>query len=185
MQSTFEPVSLLLVDDRPENLTALRAILESPEYHLVTAQSGNEALLALENEDFALVMLDVAMPDMSGFDVANHMQNHERTRHVPILFLTGIATRLDQIYRAYAIGAVDYLIKPLDVGAVRAKAHVFADLFRQKQAADRRADAQRDLLDALAVPVARLRAGLTEGRDPAALTANVDAIERAIDRARH
>jgi PAS domain S-box-containing protein len=139
MRPAPEPVSLLLVDDRPENLVALKAILDSPAYRLVTAQSGPEALQAADREDFALVLLDVAMPGMTGFDVADHMQSHERTRHVPILFLTAVATGLNEIYRAYTLGAVDYLIKPLNIGAVRAKVAVFADLFRQRREVERQA----------------------------------------------
>jgi signal transduction histidine kinase len=139
MRSALEPVSLLLVDDRPENLVALKAILDAPDYRLVTAQSGPEALHAMEHDEFALVLLDVAMPGMTGFDVADHMQSHERTRHTPILFLTAVATGLDQIYRAYTLGAVDYLIKPLNIGAVRAKVAVFVDLFRQRRETQRQA----------------------------------------------
>jgi PAS domain S-box-containing protein len=144
MRSAPEPVSLLLVDDRPENLMALEAILDSPEYHLVKARSGPEAIAALEKEEFALVLLDVAMPGMTGFDVADHMQSHERTKHLPILFLTAVATGLDEIYRAYRIGAVDYLIKPLNIGAVRAKVAVFADLFRQRREVERQTLALRE-----------------------------------------
>jgi signal transduction histidine kinase len=144
MQSAPEPVSLLLVDDRPENLVALKAILDSPDYRLVTARSGPEALHAVDRDDFALVLLDVAMPGMTGFDVADHLQSHERTRHIPILFLTAVATGLDEIYRAYTLGAVDYLIKPLNIGAVRAKVAVFADLHRQRREAERRALALRE-----------------------------------------
>jgi PAS domain S-box-containing protein len=144
MPSAPEPVNLLLVDDRPENLLALEAILGSPEYRLVKARSGPEALAALERDDFALVLLDVAMPGMTGFDVADHMQSHERTRHVPILFLTAVATGLDEIYKAYTVGAVDYLIKPLNIGAVRAKVAVFVDLFRQKRETERQAIVLRE-----------------------------------------
>jgi PAS domain S-box-containing protein len=134
-----EQVSLLLVDDRPENLVALSAILDSPDYRLILARSGPEALDAVERDDFALVLLDVAMPGMTGFEVADRLKGNERTKHIPILFLTAVATGLDQIYRAYTIGAVDYLVKPLNVGAVRAKVAVFADLYRQRRELERHA----------------------------------------------
>lgn len=138
------PVDLLLVDDHEENLVALRAILASPEYRLVSATSGEQALAALLEQDFAVVLLDVVMPKMSGFEVANHMKQLERTRRIPILFLTAVATDVSQIYEAYAIGAVDYLIKPLDVRAVRAKVAVLADLYRQRQEIERQARLLRD-----------------------------------------
>lgn len=133
------PVDVLIVDDHEENLVALRAILASPEYRLVSASSGEAALAALLRQEFSVVLLDVVMPGLSGFEVANHMKQLERTRHIPILFLTAVATDVSQIYEAYAIGAVDYLIKPLDVRAVRAKVAVLADLFRQRREIERQA----------------------------------------------
>src|SRR5262245_28121503 len=115
-------VSILLVDDRPENLIALKAILASPDYHLVTASSGEEALaLLLLRRDFALILLDVAMPTMDGFEVAYRIRQSERTRHIPIMFVTAIATDERQISKGYSAGAVDYLVKPLDLAIVRRK----------------------------------------------------------------
>jgi PAS domain S-box-containing protein len=137
-------VSLLLVDDRPANLLALEAILELPGYRLVRATSGPEALEKVAREDFALILLDVAMPEMTGFDVADRLKKDERTRSIPILFLTAVATGLDEIYRAYRIGAVDYLIKPLNVDAVRSKVEVFVDLYRQRHAVERRDERLRE-----------------------------------------
>jgi signal transduction histidine kinase len=138
VDSAPEAVSLLLVDDRPENLLALKAILDLPGYRLVTASSGPEALEKIAHEDFALLLLDVAMPGMSGFEVADQLKNEERTRTIPILFLTAVATGFEEVYRAYKIGAVDYLIKPLNVEAVRSKVAVFADLYRQRREIERR-----------------------------------------------
>ncbi|OJY26471.1 MAG: hypothetical protein BGO98_39730 [Myxococcales bacterium 68-20] len=146
MMTTDEipPVSILLVDDHEENLVALRAILASPEYRLVSVTSGEEALSALLRDEFALVLLDVVMPKMSGFEVANHMKQLERTRRIPIVFLTAVATDIEQIYEAYSIGAVDYLIKPLDTRAVRAKVAVFVGLFRQRKEIERQARLLRE-----------------------------------------
>jgi PAS domain S-box-containing protein len=141
---TPEEVNLLLVDDRPANLLALQAILELPGYRLVNASSGPEALEKVAREDFALILLDVAMPEMTGFDVADRLKKDERTRSIPILFLTAVATGLDEIYRAYKIGAVDYLIKPLNVDAVRSKVAVFADLYRQRREIERRDERLRE-----------------------------------------
>jgi PAS domain S-box-containing protein len=144
MSSAPEAVSLLLVDDRPENLVALKAVLDLPEYRLVTASSGPEALEKVAHDDFALILLDVAMPGMSGFDVADRLKADPRTRTIPILFLTAVATGFEEVYRAYKMGAVDYLIKPLNVGAVRSKVAVFADLYRQRREIERRDERLRD-----------------------------------------
>jgi PAS domain S-box-containing protein len=133
------PVDILLVDDHEENLVALKAILASPEYRLVAVTSGEQALAALLRQEFALVLLDAVMPTMDGFEVANHMKQLERTRRTPIIFLTAVATDVEHIYEAYSIGAVDYLIKPLDTRAVRAKVAVFVDLFRQRREIERQA----------------------------------------------
>jgi len=137
-------VDLLLVDDRAANLLALEAILEGPDYRLVTASSGQEALDAVARHDFALILLDVAMPGMTGLDVADRLKKDERTRTIPILFVTAVATGMDDIYRAYDVGAVDYLIKPLDTRAVRAKVAVFADLYRQRRQIEHQAQLLRE-----------------------------------------
>jgi PAS domain S-box-containing protein len=125
-------VGILLVDDREENLVALRGILSAPDHHLVTATTGQEALTRVLQEDFAVILLDVVMPEMSGFEVADHLRGLERTRRIPIIFLTGLATDVEQLYRAYSVGAVDYLIKPLEPVVVRKKVEVFVDLHRQR-----------------------------------------------------
>jgi signal transduction histidine kinase len=137
-------VKILAVDDRPENLVALRAVLDDADYHLVEERSGEDALRRLLREDFALVLLDVRMPGMDGFDVARLMRQRERTRYVPILFLTGEALDLGSLYRGYAAGAVDYLMKPLDPTVVRAKVAVFTELFRQRAEIRRQASLLRE-----------------------------------------
>ena len=127
------PVPVLVADDSPENRAALRAILSSGDYRIVEAGSGAEALLRLLEEDFAVLLIDVVMPEMSGFELAAAIKERERSAAIPILFLTGQATDLDLVYKAYRIGAVDYLIKPLVPEMVRAKVAVFAQLFREKK----------------------------------------------------
>ena len=117
------------MDDRPENLVALKGMLALPGYHLVTASSGEEALKLALREDFAVILLDVVMPAMDGFEVARHLKRMERTSRVPIIFLTAMATDVRHIYKAYSVGAVDYLIKPLDKDIVRKKVAVFVDLY--------------------------------------------------------
>ena len=131
--STTIPAPILVVDDHPENRTALRAILASPDYRIVEAASGSDALLRLLEEDFAILLIDVVMPGMSGFELAVAIKERERTAAVPIVFLTAQAAEVDLVYWGYRVGAVDYLIKPLVPEMVRAKVAVFAQLFREKR----------------------------------------------------
>jgi PAS domain S-box-containing protein len=131
--ATTAPIHILLVDDRPENLLALKALLRNPDYRIATATSGVEALAMVLRQEFAVILLDVAMPGMDGLEVAKHLKELERTRDIPILFVTAVATDVSHIYRAYDIGAVDYLIKPLDPETVRKKVSVFVTLVRQRE----------------------------------------------------
>jgi PAS domain S-box-containing protein len=132
-EKTGSRVSILLVDDREENRLALKAILSSPDYRLVEASSGSEALRRLLDEDFALLLLDVLMPGMSGFELASAIKQRDRTADLPILFLTAQATDVEHVYKGYRVGAVDYLVKPLVPEMVRAKVAVFAELHRQRK----------------------------------------------------
>jgi PAS domain S-box-containing protein len=134
-----EPVKVLLVDDRPGNLLSLEAVLERAEYEIVLAHSGEEALAAVLRNDFAAILLDVAMPGMDGFEVAATVKQRARFRAIPIIFVTASVQNIDWIFKAYSVGAVDFLQKPLDPHAVRAKVAVFAELFRQKQQLSRQA----------------------------------------------
>ena len=140
---------LLLVDDRPENLLALEAILEPLEAELVRAGSGEEALRRLLHDEFAAILLDVQMPGMDGFQTAELIKQRERTRHVPILFLTAISKDAEHVFRGYSTGAVDYLMKPFDPLILRAKVAVFIELWqktieiRRRDARPRRAGARR------------------------------------------
>lgn len=129
--------NILLVDDTPANLMALSAILTDPGYKLITAASGKEALGLLLKHDFALVLLDVMMPEMTGFDVAKIMKQRESTRYIPIIFVTAVAHDVRDIYRGYAVGGVDYIQKPLDADVVRAKVSVFVDLYRNRKEVER------------------------------------------------
>jgi len=128
-----EPASILLVDDKMENLTALAAILDRPDYRLVCATSGEEALRLALRERFAAALIDVAMPRMNGFEVATHLKALERSRHIPIIFITAFREDPDEIHRAYAAGGADYLVKPLDPEIVRKKVAVFVELSRKRQ----------------------------------------------------
>jgi CheY-like chemotaxis protein len=120
---------ILLVDDRSENLVALEAILGTLDYALVRARSGDEALKALLTDEFAVILLDVSMPGMDGFETAAHIKRRERTRDIPIIFLTAVNNEPHQAFRGYAAGAVDYIAKPFDPWVLRAKVSVFVDLY--------------------------------------------------------
>jgi signal transduction histidine kinase/ActR/RegA family two-component response regulator len=132
-------VNVLMVDDRPENLLSLKAILERPEYRLVTASTGEEALSLALRETFAVALIDIAMPGMDGFEVAIHMKELERSRDIPIIFITAFGDDPEEIHRAYSAGGADYLVKPLDAEIVRKKVAVFVDLSRRRYESARRA----------------------------------------------
>ncbi|CAM5477089.1 response regulator [Streptomyces chartreusis] len=124
-----QKAKILLVDDRPENLLALEAILSALDQTLVRASSGEEALKALLTDDFAVILLDVQMPGMDGFETAAHIKRRERTRDIPIIFLTAINHGPHHTFRGYAAGAVDYISKPFDPWVLRAKVSVFGELY--------------------------------------------------------
>ena len=126
-------VNLLLVDDLRENLVALEALVRGPGRRVFTAQDGDEALSLMLEHPFALAIVDVQMPSMDGFELAELMRGPERTRHIPIVFVTAAGRELNYAFRGYESGAVDVLYKPLDPQAVRSKVEVFVNLFRQRQ----------------------------------------------------
>lgn len=128
------PIDILIVDDRPENLLTLEHLLENPELNIVRAGSGQEALARLLDHDFALVLLDVQMPDMDGFETAELMRGNKRTRHIPIIFVTASHTEHKHIFRGYDSGAVDYLFKPLDPQMLFCKVRIFLEIHRQRHA---------------------------------------------------
>lgn len=127
-----QEVNILAVDDVPENLIALSALLRRPGLRLIEARSGNEALEALLANDIALALLDVNMPGMDGFELAELMRGSERTSHVPIIFLTAAVPERGRVFQGYEAGAVDFLYKPLDPRLLVSKVEVFAQLHRQK-----------------------------------------------------
>jgi CheY-like chemotaxis protein len=137
-----ERANILLVDDHPENLVALEAVLSSLDQRLVTAGSGEEALRALLKDDFALILLDAQMPGMDGFETASQIKARTRTKDVPIIFLTAADADHRHAYRGYSVGGADYITKPFDPWILRAKVQVFVDLW----AAGRRLSTQAELL---------------------------------------
>jgi response regulator RpfG family c-di-GMP phosphodiesterase len=132
-----EKVNLLLVDDRKENLIAMEALLESPDLRIIKAESGNQALGLMLEFDFALVLLDVQMPEMDGFEVAELMRKKEKTRHIPIIFITAINKEEKYVFKGYEMGAVDYLFKPIDPTVLKSKVNVFLELHRKKNEMER------------------------------------------------
>ena len=127
---TSRPVArVLAVDDRRENLLALQAILEGLPIELVPVTSGEDALKRLLVDDYAVILLDAHMPGMDGFETAGHVKQRERTRHIPILFLTAVDYDPHLAFRGYQAGAVDYISKPFDPWVLRSKVSVFVDLW--------------------------------------------------------
>lgn len=133
MNSASPDVDVLLVDDLQENLVALEALIRQPGRRVFQVRSGEEALSLMLEHSFALAILDVQMPEMNGFELAELMRGAERTRTIPIVFVTAAGSDLNYAFRGYESGAVDFLYKPLDPHAVRSKVNVFVELARQRQ----------------------------------------------------
>ncbi|MBB5606275.1 MULTISPECIES: hybrid sensor histidine kinase/response regulator [unclassified Janthinobacterium] len=123
---------LLIVDDLPENLRALNALIREHDRSIYQASSGEEALALLLEHDFALAILDVQMPGMDGFELAQLMRGTEKTRHIPIVFVTAAGKEMNFSFQGYESGAVDFLHKPLDINAVQSKVNVFVALHQQR-----------------------------------------------------
>jgi PAS domain S-box-containing protein len=162
------PVKVLIVDDRPENLLAIEAILEPLGETLVRANSGQEALSKLLTSDFALVLLDVSMPGMDGFETATRIKERRKTSAIPIIFLTANNPDERLILRGYEAGAVDYLFKPLTPEVVRSKVSVFCELYRT-----------RERTRAAAADIARAQAAAAEAKEGEKKLADV--LERISD----
>ena len=145
MTGSFDPIKCLLVDDLPENLVALEALLKSDGLECHKASSGEEALELLLVHDYALALLDVQMPGMDGFELAELMRGSERSRHVPIIFVTAGSGDTARRFRGYEAGAVDFIQKPIEPDILRSKANVFFELYNQR----RQIAKQRDSLAAM------------------------------------
>jgi CheY-like chemotaxis protein len=178
-----ELAKALLVDDRRDNLLALEAILQGLPVQAVAVESGEAALKQLLVDDFAVILLDAQMPNMDGFETASHIKRRERTRHVPILFLTAADRDAQLALRGYAVGAVDYLTKPFDPWVLRAKVSIFVELWTKTQQLRAQADATRErdaqfrrLADTVDEAARALRAG---PGDPDAAARALDLLEQA------
>src|SRR6201994_2863926 len=144
MTATMPPVHFLLVDDLQENLLSLEGLLRRDGLKLLKARSGDEALELLLHHDVALALVDVQMPGLNGFELAELMRGNERTRRVPIIFVTAGNADTQRRFRGYEAGAVDFIHKPVEPDILRSKADVFFELYRQRQ----QIAAQRDELQA-------------------------------------
>jgi len=172
-----EKAKILLVDDRAENIVALEAILSSLNHTLVPARSGDAALKALLGDEFAVILLDVLMPGMDGFETAAHIKRRPKTRDVPIIFLTARDAEPDYAFRSYSAGAVDYIPKPFDPWVLRAKVSVFVDLYtKNRQLSDQAMMLRVQLGDSLAAEAVQADA------DPvlAELSARLAAVEDTV-----
>jgi CheY-like chemotaxis protein len=178
MTGINEPVArALLVDDRKDNLVALEAILQGLPVEPVAVDSGEAALKQLLIDDFAVILLDAQMPGMDGFETANHIKQRERTRHVPIIFLTAADRDAQLALRGYAAGAVDYLTKPLDPWVLRAKVSIFLELWtKTRQLAAQVEMGRRYTLMADSVDEAL---GMLGGGAPEDVRKAVEVLERA------
>ena len=137
--------ALLIVDDKPQNLLAVGSMLEGLADQIVQKTSATEALRYLLNHDVALVLLDVRMPDMDGYELAALIRQRERSRHTPIIFISAYDCDEQEVTRGYALGAVDYVLKPVNPTVLRAKVSVFVDLFKKTEAVRQQADIERRL----------------------------------------
>ncbi|PYC41350.1 hybrid sensor histidine kinase/response regulator [Pseudomonas protegens] len=140
MLSTIQ-AKLLIVDDLPENLLALEALIKREDRLVYKALSADEALSLLLQHEFAMAILDVQMPGMNGFELAELMRGTEKTKHIPIVFVSAAGRELNYAFKGYESGAVDFLHKPLDIHAVKSKVNVFVDLYRQSKAMKQQVEA--------------------------------------------
>ena len=141
MPDRTDEVNLLIVDDLPENLLALDALLQAPGIRVHQAESAEQALELLLRHEFALAILDVQMPGMDGFQLAELMRGTERTKQIPIVFVSAAGRELNYAFKGYESGAVDFMHKPLDAHAVRSKVSVFVDLYRSRKRLARQLEA--------------------------------------------
>ncbi|MFE9764385.1 two-component system response regulator [Streptomyces sp. NPDC005808] len=162
-ETTDERASILLVDDMEDNLIALEAVLGSLNEPLVRARSGEEAMKALLRQRFAVVLLDIRMPGMDGFETAANIKRLDQTKDVPIIFLTGTDADAGYAFRGYATGAADYLTKPFDPWVLRAKVTVFLDLHRKNQQLERMLAREQEQFDELAGRLKKIETHMSAG----------------------
>ncbi|GLW63430.1 response regulator [Actinomadura rubrobrunea] len=179
-----DKAKILLVDDREENLIALEAILSSLDLDLVRARSGEEALKALLTDEYAVILLDVVMPGMDGFETARDIKRRKKTRDVPIIFLTAVDSDPDYAFRGYAAGAVDFISKPFDPWVLRAKVSVFVELHNKNKQLREQTSLLRQQAAVLREQAELLRTRPADGQDVAerltAVTEQLEAVGKRV-----
>lgn len=172
--------NILVADDRPANVLAIQQVLEPLNHNVVSAASGEEVLRALLTTEFAVILLDVQMPIMDGFEIAGQIKRREKTRHIPIIFLTAVNQEPGDVFHGYEAGAVDYLTKPVEPWLVRAKVGAFVDIWLEHK---RLEELQRDL--ALAAQrqhqALQINEGIVQGIAVAKMALELGDTERALD----
>jgi two-component system, sporulation sensor kinase E len=128
-----QKVNILMVDDHPENLLALKAVLTSPNYNLISANSGKEALKCMLQHDFAVILLDVQMPGLNGFDTAKLIKARDKTKNIPIIFITAISQEMEHVHQGYSVGAIDYIFKPFQPETLKKKIEQFVKIHQNHQ----------------------------------------------------
>ncbi|MFE3264653.1 two-component system response regulator [Streptomyces sp. NPDC059215] len=179
-ETTDERAGILLVDDMEDNLIALEAVLGSLNEPMVRARSGEEAMKALLRQRFAVVLLDIRMPGMDGFETATNIKRLDQTKDVPIIFLTGTDADAGYAFRGYATGAADYLTKPFDPWVLRAKVTVFLELHRKNMQLERLLAREQDHAARISARLAALEAQLATEDPP-----NVPDLRRQVRELRH
>ncbi|MFJ4929631.1 two-component system response regulator [Streptomyces sp. NPDC088736] len=179
-ETTDERAGILLVDDMEDNLIALEAVLGSLNEPMVRARSGEEAMKALLRQRFAVVLLDIRMPGMDGFETATNIKRLDQTKDVPIIFLTGTDADAAYAFRGYATGAADYLTKPFDPWVLRAKVTVFLELHRKNMQLERLLAREQDHAARISARLAALEAQLATEDPP-----NVPDLRRQVRELRH
>lgn len=163
---TDDRAGILLVDDMEDNLAALEAVLGSLGEPLVRARSGEEAMKALLRQEFAVVLLDILMPGMDGFETASNIKRLDQTKDIPIIFLTGTDSDSGFAFRGYSTGAADYLTKPFDPWVLRAKVNVFLDLHRKNRQVRRLIKQDHAMMGELADRISEIERRLSGSSDP-------------------
>lgn len=176
----MKKVKILIVDDRPENLLTLESVLDNPDLILIRANSGEEALTRTLDHDFALILMDVQMPGMDGYETAELMRGSGRTKNIPIIFVTAASAERERIFKGYDSGAVDFLFKPLEPAVLTSKVGIFLDLFRQK---DELKEKTREL-DAKVVELEELQQQLEETNEQLRLLSSMDGLTGLLNRRR-
>ncbi|MDX3849381.1 two-component system response regulator [Streptomyces sp. AK02-01A] len=181
--ATMDHASILLVDDMEDNLVALESVLASLDEPLVRARSGEEAMRALLRQPFAVVLLDVRMPGMDGFETASRIKRLDRAKDTPIIFLNGPDSDSGYAFRGYATGAADFLTKPFDPWVLRAKVSVFLDLHRKNRQLERMLAREQECLGQIADRLSSIEEELRRGgpNELAVLGGQLARIEDALD----